>query len=128
MIDILENGARWLEDQRLKFMSRKVVYQRGATSVEVNATVGRTVFEVDNGFGVRERFESRDYLFAASELILAGNLALPRRGDQIRETAGTTVFIYEVLAPGKEPEWRYSDAYRVTLRIHTKLIGTEAAP
>jgi len=34
-------------------------------------------------------------------------------------------FIYEVMAPGNEPPWRYSDPYRRTLRIHTKLIGAE---
>lgn len=127
-MDILEDGARWLEDQRLKFMSRKVIYRRAAASIEVNATVGKTVFEIDNGSGVRERIEARDYLIAANELVLGGNPALPKRGDHIRETQGLTVFVYEVLAPGKEPEWRYSDPYRQTLRIHTKFVGTEAAP
>jgi len=127
-MDMLEDGARWLEDQRLQFMTRKVVYQRAAVSVEVNATVGKTIFQVDNGYGARERIEARDYLIATAELILSGSPVLPKRGDHIRETQGTTVFVYEVLAPGKEPEWRYSDLYRQTLRIHTKLIGTEVAP
>lgn len=126
-MDVLEDGARWLEDQRLKFMSRRIVYQRVTASVEVNASVGKTVFEVDNGFGILERIEARDYLIAANELILNGNAALPKRGDHIRETQEATIFVYEVLAPGKEPEWRYSDPYRQTLRIHTKFIGTEAA-
>ena len=127
-MDILEEGVRWLEFQRVQFMTRRIVYQRATASVEVNATVGKTIFQVDNGLGVRERFEARDYLVAAATLILGGNPSLPKRGDHIRETQGPTVFIYEVLAPGKEPEWRYSDAYRQTLRIHTKLVGTEAAP
>jgi len=125
-MDLLEDGARWLEDQRLQFMTRKVLYQRGAASVEVNATVGKTVFQIDNGFGVRERIEARDYLIAAPEMVLSGNLILPKRGDRIRETSGTTVFVYEVMAPGKEPEFRFSDLYRYSFRIHTKLVGTEA--
>jgi len=33
-----------------------------------------------------------------------------------------------VMAPGKEPAWRYSDPYRKTLRIHTKHVDTEVAP
>ena len=53
---------------------------------------------------------------------------VPQRGDRVRETQGATVFVYEVTAPGKEPCWRYSDAYRKTLRIHTKQIDTEAVP
>ena len=92
----------------------------------MNATVGKTVFQIDNGYGVRERIEVRDYLIAASEMVLSGNLILPKRGDRIRETSGTTVLLYEVMAPGKEPEFRFSDLYRYSFRIHTKLVGTEA--
>jgi hypothetical protein len=125
-MDVLQEGARWLEEQRLQFMTRKVLYQRGTSSVEVNATIGKTIFTLDNGFGVREQYEARDYLVAAAELVLDDNLTLPKRGDRLRETSGTTVFVYEVMAPGKEPEFRFSDLYRYSLRIHTKLVGTEA--
>jgi hypothetical protein len=43
----------------------------------------------------------------------------------IRETQGAKTFIYEVMAPGKEPAWRWSDVFRKVLRIHTKQVGTE---
>jgi len=127
VMDILEDGARWLNDQRLQFMTRKVVYQRADVSIEVNATVGKTIFQVDIQAGVRERIEARDYLIAADDLLLSGNQVLPKRGDHVREPQGVRMFVYEVMAPGKEPEWRYRDPYRQTLRIHTKLIGTEVA-
>jgi len=127
VMDILEDGARWLNDQRLQFMTRKVVYQRADVSIEVNATVGKTIFQVDIQAGVRERIETRDYLIAADDLLLSGNQVLPKRGDHVREPQGVRMFVYEVMAPGKEPEWRYRDPYRQTLRIHTKLIGTEVA-
>ena len=45
----------------------------------------------------------------------------------IRETDGGKTYEYEVMAPGNDPCWRWSDDYRRTLRIHTKLIGTEEA-
>ena len=45
MADLLEQGAAFLDDQRHKHMSRAVVYQRGAESKEVSATIGRTEFE-----------------------------------------------------------------------------------
>lgn len=125
MADLLETGSNWLEDQRTKHATRTVTYERGIDSAAVSATVGRTVFEVDNGQGVLERIESRDFLMLAADLLLGGSPALPQRGDRIRETQGATTYVYEVMAPGKEPEWRWSDAYRKTLRIHTKQIDTE---
>lgn len=62
------------------------------------------------------------------DLVLGGATALPKAGDRVRETDGGKVFVYEVMAPGNEPAWRYSDPYRRALRIHTKHVATEAAP
>ena len=127
MTDLLEQAATWLDDQRIKHMSRTVTYCRGDDSVAVQATIGSTVFEIDNGAGVLEKTESRDFLVATGELVLAEEAVLPLRGDRIRETDGTQVFVYEVMAPGREPHWRYCDPYRKTLRIHTKHVDTEVA-
>ena len=44
----------------------------------------------------------------------------------LKKTAGEQVFVYEVLAPGNEPHYRYSDPFRQVLRIHSKHVGTEA--
>ena len=71
------------------------------------------------------RTESRDFLVLAADLVLAGKAELPRAGDRIRETDGGQIFLYEVMAPGGEPPWRYSDPYRRALRIHTKFVGME---
>jgi len=125
--DLLEQGSAWLEDQRVKHASRAVTYARDADSVEGQATIGRTVFDIDNGYGVLEKTESQDYLILTDDLVLGGTPTLPKRGDRIRETSGETVFVYEVMAPGKEPHFRYSDPYRKTLRIHTKQVDTEDA-
>jgi len=124
-MDVLETASNWLEDQRTEHASRTVTYERGADSVEVSASIGRTIFDVGNGFGLVERTESRDYLVLTDDLVLGGGGTLPERGDRVRETQGTAVFVYEVMAPGKEPHWRYSDPYRKTLRIHTKHVATE---
>ena len=125
MTDLLQKGSEWLEEQRTRHAASTVQYVRGSRSVEITATIGRTTFEVDNGYGVLVRHQSRDFLALAAELILEGELVLPERGDRIRETQGDTTFVYEVMAPGKEPCWRYSDPYRKSLRIHTKQIDTE---
>ena len=126
-MDLLQTGSDWLQEQRAKFLTRNVLYQRDTESVLLSATVGKTIFRVDTGYGRLERLESRDYLVTASELILSGQVKLPEAGDCIRETDGSTVYVYEVMAPGNEPVYRYSDPYRKTLRIHTKLVATEPA-
>jgi len=125
MADILETGSNWLQSQRKKHATRQVTYRRGVDSVSVQATVGRTVFEQDDGSGVIVRTEIRDYLIDTVDLVLAGQPALPERGDRIEETVGGKKFTYEVMPLGTEPHWRYSDPYRKTLRVHTKHIATE---
>ena len=125
MTDLLETGSAFLEDQRHKHMTRTVTYERGTDSVELAATVGRTEFEQADEYGVVHRIEARDYLVRAEDLVLAGQQTLPQAGDRIRETDGAQTFVYEVVAPGIEPPWRYSDPYRKTLRVHTKHVATE---
>jgi len=123
--DLLEQAAGWLDGMRQAHLSRPVLYCRDDECVEVPATVGKTVFEVDSGYGVVERVESRDFLIPADRLVLDYDQTVPRRGDRIKETAGEQTFVYEVMAPGSEDCWRYSDLFRKVLRVHTKLIGQE---
>jgi hypothetical protein len=125
MPDVLEKGLAWLDDQRHTHMTRTVVYQRGADAVEIAATIGRTEFEQVDEHGVVQRLQSRDFLVRTADLALAGAPTLPKAGDRIRETVGAQAFVYEVMAPGNEPPWRYSDSYRKALRIHTKHVATE---
>ena len=125
MTDLLETASAWLDGMRTKHASRPVTYQRGQATAVVSAGIGRTTFQVDNGTGVVETFESRDFLILAADLVLGGQLTLPQAGDRIREQADGATYIYEVLAPGNAPAWRFSDPYRRTLRIHTKQIGVE---
>lgn len=125
MTDLLERGSAWLEDQRQRHMTRMVTYQRGGDSVELAATIGRTEFEQADEFGVIHKIESRDYLVLTTDLVLAGVQTLPKPGDRVRESEGAKTFVYEVMAPGNDPPFRYSDPYRRTLRIHTKHVATE---
>lgn len=112
----------WLNQQRERWLSRLVTYRRGGLSLAVAATVGRTVFRLDVGPGVTERSEARDYLISAP---LVAALQQPQRGDQVIEEDATTRSTYEVMAPGREPVWRWTDADRRCYRIHTKLVKTE---
>jgi hypothetical protein len=133
MADLLEQASAWLDWMRQRHMTRPVTYCRGDQSVEVQATLGRTVFETADAYGVVEQSESRDFLILASDLVLGGAVTLPERGDRIREaqdgpstgSGQVKTFVYEVMAPGKEPHFRFSDVYRRTLRIHTKQVAVE---
>ena len=110
---------------RTSHLAHQVTYCRSGDLVEVAATVGKTTFEIDSGYGAIEKFESRDFLISTDVLILGGEIILPQSGDRIKETIGQQIIVYEVMAPAKEPCWRYSDPYRITLRIHSKQIAVE---
>jgi hypothetical protein len=131
MADLLQTGTAWLGDMRTAHLSHPVTYCRPSTAsgqvaeVEVAATVGKTVFDIEDSYGAVERFESRDFLISAGELVLSGQPVEPRPGDRIKEPAGGKVLVYEAMAPGKAPCWRWSDPFRRTLRIHTKHVGEE---
>ena len=127
MTDLLQKGQSWLTDQMTTHASQLVTYERGALAVEVRATIGQTVFEHDDGQGALIRTQVRDYLIDANRLVLGGETVLPKPGDHIRETADGKTFVYEVMAIAGEPCWRYSDPFRLKLRIHTKLTDTEDA-
>jgi hypothetical protein len=126
--DLLEQSSAWLEQQRRLHRSKLVTYQRGEQSVQVLATVGRTMFELDDGGGALLKVESRDFLIRTADLVLGGSAALPERGDIIREEQDGRVYVFEVNAPGQAPPWRYSDPYRRTVRVHTKQIDQEELP
>lgn len=125
MGDLLKSGLAWLENQRKAHLASPVMYRRGAAEVEVLATVGRSTFEVADAHAFATKVQSRDYLIAADDLVLDGTPITPRRGDVIEEPSGDATLVCEVLPFGGEPEWRFTDGHRTTLRIHTKHVRTE---
>lgn len=128
MTDILRTTSSWLEAKRHAIATSEVVYRRDDLAVTLQATIGRTEYQQDDGAGVLTRAESRDFLIRALDLVLDGFPALPEIGDRIEERHGGTTFTYEVLPVGSmQPHYRYSDPFRATLRIHTKLVGEEVA-
>ena len=76
MTDLLQTGSDWLADQLKAHASRSVNYSRGAESIQVDATIGKTEFEIEDDAGVVQRIESRDFLIHAADLQLGGSEAL----------------------------------------------------
>lgn len=128
MPDLLAQGAAWLDEQRHQHLTTTVTYRRGEHAVQVQATIGRTVFRLNDAYGATVRHVSRDYLIRAADLVLDGQRVEPKRGDQVIEVDNAGIeHTHEVMGPGAsggEPDWRYSDPQRSGLRIHTKEVGS----
>ncbi len=124
MADMLRSGQEWLANQLKSYASRVIVYQRGTNQITLSAVIGRTLLKLEDGYGgVRMEWTDRDFLIAPKDLVIAGAQVTPERGDMIRESEGNEVFIHEVMVPGSEPPWRWSDPHRQLFRVHTKQIG-----
>lgn len=121
MSDMMQGAMQWLREQRKEHMSHPVLYRRGNSSVELAATTGRTVFRIDEGYGRYVRSVSRDFLFHAGDLVIDGLVTEPEAGDAIIDAG----FVYELMAPGGEPVWRFADSCDQTVRAHTKFMGKD---
>ena len=119
MADMLARDTAWLAGQRKRFIGTSVVYRRGASSATLTATIGSTKRELDEGDGLVTRYESRDFLITAADLILGGARVMPQPGDQIVEADGSVCELMDFPGDGY---WTWSGPYRVTLRVHTKQV------
>lgn len=117
MPDLLGKSSDWLEARRREHLAEAVTYRRGPISVELDATVGRSEFELADAGGILVRSHSVDFLVSAEDL----TLGLPQLEDVIVRNG----VAYEVHHPGGSPAWRYSDPNRKTFRIHTKVLGED---
>lgn len=124
MSDVLQTGRSWLASMQKRHQSQAVTYSRGSQSVTIDATIDRTIVETTDENGTVVRAQIRDYLIDAADLILGGAMTLPARGDRVTEVATGVTYVYEVLPLGPQGEiWRYSDPYRLRLRIHATQVG-----
>ena len=126
MTDLIQRGQAWLADQLTTHASRTVVYRRGELGAELVATVGRSQYQQDDGNGLITRSQVRDFLIDTHSLLVSIIGSLPKRGDKIVEIDGDQTFVFEVMSLGGDPPWRYSDPFRLKLRIHTKQIDTQS--
>ena len=114
-MNMLASGASWLAAQLKTAAGSTVVYVRGSHAVEVTATIGSSAFESANQSGVVERWESRDFLIATSDLPFGD----PVQGDKIVEQINGVSVTYAVSTPRGVPPWHYADGFRLIVRVHT---------
>jgi hypothetical protein len=126
MADLLETATDWLEGKRKAHLARSVTYQRGAASVEVQATVGRKTYDVAAEYGALVQVDATDFIIAAADLVLGGEQVVPQPGDRVRLTDGAKTEVYEVMGPGPDQAcYEPADPYRRAWRVHTKHTATE---
>ncbi|MCL2624290.1 MAG: hypothetical protein FWD31_11560 [Planctomycetaceae bacterium] len=113
MTDMLAKGLAWLAGKQKKHVSQRVQYYRGNDCYLVNATLGTTKLDIDDGAGVRIKAHATDFLIRAADLPL-----MPDVGDRIIFANA----VYEVLELTPTGCWCWSDPYAITRRIHTKQI------
>ncbi len=114
MVDLLRKGSEWLEQQRAAYCSSPVEYRRDAEEYLVQATKGKTEYEVADDYGATIGSHVVDFLIMADELGLK-----PEPGDVITSDGRRN----EVMPFGTEGCWRWSDPNLITMRIHTKEVG-----
>lgn len=115
MANMMAAGAAWMTATLAAAQPTAITYRRGDHQAEAIAVIGRTTFEATTAAGVIESWEARDYLIQAGRM----PFGQPERGDRITEGA----VVYEVAAPAGVPVFRYGDAYRTVVRVHTKYVG-----
>ena len=115
MADLLRTGVEWLAQKRAAHCASAESYRRfGQADQSVVATYGRTDVEVADESGLTIIAHVWDFLINVESLALE-----PEPGDVIIADGRR----YEVMRLGGGGCWRWSDSYRVTMRIHTKDVG-----
>jgi hypothetical protein len=121
MSDLLSDGVTWLAAQQKSSAAQTVTYARNRSSVAVSATIGRASARVELPAGVaRVPTDDRDYLILVADLVLDGVAVEPRDGDRITDSAGR---VWQVSPIDGEPAARWSDAFGVRWRIHTRRVS-----
>lgn len=114
---MMRSAAEWLVRQEKSFLSEPITYHHyGDMPVTINipAVRGRTIFRVDEDYGITTRIVSVDFIVDINDMDFE-----PTKGDEIHCDG----ICFEVLAPNNEPVWRWSGANGEALRIHSKEVG-----
>lgn len=125
---LLRDGEAFLNRAMAEAGGVSATYSRPATGQSLAITtawVGRTAFSQVQGGPTSAAviWGDRDYLIPVEDLILGGSRTTPQKGDRIREVVNGEEATFEVMAPGTEPCWRYSDAGRTRYRVHCKRVN-----
>ncbi len=126
MTDMLQKGKSGLPRSLRNMLHAKSCIAEGSSS-SAPGDDRKSMYDQHDGEGIVTRSQVRDFLIDTRSLLESIIGSLPRRGDTIVEIDGDHTFIFEVMALGGDPPWRYSDPFRLKLRIHTKQIESHSS-
>ena len=119
MSTLMQRGVALLARAGPSAAGGTIVYSRGADSVSLAATYGRSEFTSERDGVMTVEANDRDFTFEIDDLILGGVETLPQRGDRITDAEGR---LFEVLALAGAQVYRSCDAEGTMVRVHTKRI------
>jgi hypothetical protein len=84
------------------------------------ATKGSSTYEVSDFESVRLRSYDADWIFPAELLDFGSGIVEPQRGDKITwiDANGFT-HTYLVASQSEDPHFRYTDPFKIGLRVHS---------
>jgi hypothetical protein len=111
----LENAASALWSALQPAAGESVAYSQGGTTVTATALPGSSPIVAETLDGTIRTDKSQDFVFKSADLLGL----VPQRGDTI--TWGNRVF--EVIQPGGDRQYYFSDPYQYMIRVHCKEIS-----
>ncbi|QDV53703.1 hypothetical protein [Gimesia fumaroli] len=123
-MSVIENVLAVGLQAGLSLSATSLTYTQGDNTIEdLKGTQGSTDWRTTDSDGFPLRKTSVDWLVKAADLVVGGNPVLPKRNDLITRVLGGVSRVYQVLPFGDdEQEYRFMDAGRTMLRVHTKLM------
>jgi len=101
-------------------VSVTVTYSRSGSSLGgISATISVSRYDVEQD-GMVTAWEIREYLVAATSLVLDGVQIAPQVGDRMTQGADD---VYEVLDVPGQGCWQWADGMSNVRQIHTKRVG-----
>lgn len=127
-MSVLENVLAVGLQAGLSLAATSLTYTQGDNTIaDLEGTQGSTDWRTTDSDGFPLRKTSVDWLVKAADLVIEEVAILPKRNDLITRIIGGVSRVYQVLPFGDdEQEYRFMDAGRTMLRIHTKLMTEDA--
>ena len=122
MPDYLQDAQTWLAGKFKSHMTSSATLVRGVNSITILATIAPKAYQIFNQYGIPEVYISWDFIVTSADYKPAGTVVEPERGDRF-EYGGRK---YEVLPVPGEGSFKYCDALKKQIRIHTKDVGATA--
>lgn len=123
-MSLMSRGMAFLSDRETTAAGVTVTYTRANVSATLTAVPGdqqANAVRTGQPPPATTNWMERDYLIAAAALEAAGFDGPPRLGDRITEAIDGEAVVFELTRrPGQGAQpWRWSEADRLTYRVHT---------